>query len=448
MLVRSAAWKPLKVPRTQMLSLAARCGSHPAAWSVMAMAITVATHCTTAALLVRLRSVEALGQYALALSLTAPIVIFGMMQLRTIQCTIDPHRYSLSKFLTHRLRMQIPILCAIGSVVWAYSNQEGGPAGIILLVGIAKAIDSVDDIFLGHLQRHGRWRPICILAGFKSVLFLTILITGLISGFDLQTVLMAGLFANTSAVVCSCFVARSVGPTGPFGVTSSRVSPVDDHKLLSAFSGRTLAAGLFALLMSAYALLPRLFLERYNGPAALGEFAAAAYVANAVTLLGGAIAAGYAAPIGAAVSASRSRLRKVVMKGSLVTITFTATAFVGAVLFGSHLLSLVYGDSVAQCGWIVIALLGISIIQNVTALLNVAIIAIERQVAQLVSTAVMFSIVLVVTPHLAARFGTVGAVLAIALIAGGQHLIAGYLLLTTRGNTKPSVSLPAERIAA
>ena len=107
------------------------------------------------ALLTKLVSPEMVGQFALGLAITAPVMLFASLQLRTVQATDARREYLFGDYLGLQLiTTALALLVIVAVVLLAGYHWEA--ALVILAVGMAKAFESISDVFYGLLQQHER----------------------------------------------------------------------------------------------------------------------------------------------------------------------------------------------------------------------------------------------------------------------------------------------------
>ena len=123
------------------------------------------------AILAKMGPPEMVGRFALGLAVTAPIITFANLQLRAIQAT-DAHRdFRFGDYLGLRISMLgLALLVIVG--VAAVSGYEVETAWVIVLLGLAKAIESVSDVIYGLLQQRERMDRIAKSQSIKGLVSL------------------------------------------------------------------------------------------------------------------------------------------------------------------------------------------------------------------------------------------------------------------------------------
>jgi O-antigen/teichoic acid export membrane protein len=121
--------------------------------------------------LAKLGTSQIVGEFALALAITAPVVIGAGLSLRSIQATDATSQYRFGDYLLLRLLTTGAAGLVIIGIVW-FSGYGRHTAAIILIVGLPKGFESVSDIFYGLLQQHERMDRIALSMIIKGLLSL------------------------------------------------------------------------------------------------------------------------------------------------------------------------------------------------------------------------------------------------------------------------------------
>jgi O-antigen/teichoic acid export membrane protein len=285
------------------------------------------------------------GQFALGVAVTGPIVILTALSLRAVQATDATGQYRFGEYLALRLSTGlVSLLLIIVIVVSAGYRRE--TAWIALAIGVTKVIETISDIFYGLLQRHERMD--CIS---KSLLFrgpLSLIVMGALV-YATGTVLwgVIGLGAVCAAVLLLYDIPNGAHVLKAAGHPPT-LAPQWNMDSLANLARSAFPLGLAALFISASASVPRLYVERYAGERDLGIFAAAAYL----MLVGGMV-------VNAAGQSSSSRLAQHYAEGRMTafhTLLLKLVAL-GAALgttaiglawwFGRDILTALYGGEYA-----------------------------------------------------------------------------------------------------
>src|SRR3982751_3860284 len=92
------------------------------------------------------------GQYALGLAVTAPVIMLSNLQLRGVLATDARETHRFSTYLALRVWTTAAAVLAIAviAVVAGYRRQT---ALVVVAVGLMKAVESISDITYGYQQR-------------------------------------------------------------------------------------------------------------------------------------------------------------------------------------------------------------------------------------------------------------------------------------------------------
>jgi len=247
--------------------------------------------------LAKLGSPERVGQFALGLAITAPVIMFTNLQLRAVQATDARQEYLFGDYLALRLvTTALALLVIVGIVLGSGYRWE--TALVILAVGIAKAFESISDAFYGLLQQHERMDRIAksmIIKGFLSLVALGVgvYLTGSVF-WGAVGLIMAWALILVSYDIHSGALILNPKPQ-PSGLASNEndlkrvLRPRWKMRTLARLTWVALPLGLVMMLISLNANIPRYFIQRYLGERELGIFAALAYLQVAGTTVVGAL---------------------------------------------------------------------------------------------------------------------------------------------------------------
>jgi len=231
--------------------------------------------------LAKLGSPEWVGQFALGLALTAPVIMLTNLQLRVIQATDARREYRFGHYLALRLVTTALSLFVIAGIACGYRL---GTALVILAVGLAKAFESLSDVVYGLLQAHERMDRIALSMMIKGPLSLaalgaTVFFTGSIVWGSLA---LAGSWGLLMIAYDIPNAIQLLDGEEAFG-------PCWDYPSLARLAWLALPLGFVMMLISLNANIPRYFIEQYWGERELGIFAALAYLMVAGNTVMGAL---------------------------------------------------------------------------------------------------------------------------------------------------------------
>ncbi|PFP54148.1 polysaccharide biosynthesis protein, partial [Bacillus cereus] len=96
---------------------------------------------------------HAVGLYSLALAVTAPIYMFANLQLRQVQITDINNRFTFGIYLSLRCISTLIALMVI-IILCFFNNYNAETKLIVMIIAVAKAIESISDLISGVLQKN------------------------------------------------------------------------------------------------------------------------------------------------------------------------------------------------------------------------------------------------------------------------------------------------------
>jgi O-antigen/teichoic acid export membrane protein len=253
------------------------------AWTLAGYAVYAGCQWGMLVALAKLGTAGMVGQFALGLAVTAPLLLFANLQLRSVLATDARSEYAFPDYLGLRLSCTLLALLML-PVIAAASRANATTFAVIVLVGIAKGVEAISDIYFGLRQHHEEMQPIARSLIAKGLLSLMAFWLALrLSGSLVYAI--GGLILAWGLVLL--IYDRRVSHLMPEGAsTAPRFSP----GMMSRLARRSLPLGLMSMLVSLNGNIPRYFIESHLGAAALGIFAALVYPMNAGTLVAAALA--------------------------------------------------------------------------------------------------------------------------------------------------------------
>lgn len=218
----------------------------------------------------RVGSAEMLGQFALALATTTPVMMLTNMALRAVQATDARPDFSFGTYLALRLMTSaLAMICIV--VICATGGFRQSLATVVLLTGILKAIDSVSDILHGYLQQCEDFDLIAKLRGLAGLLSAGTVILVLAFTKNLLVSLLAAVAISlVRLLLLEIQVARRRH------VDSFRFRPEWNPRPIKALAIRCAPLGVVTMLMALNQGMPRYAIAAYLGEAQVGIFAAIA----------------------------------------------------------------------------------------------------------------------------------------------------------------------------
>jgi O-antigen/teichoic acid export membrane protein len=307
--------------------------------------------------LARAGSAEMVGQFALGLAVTAPVIMFANLQLRGIQATDARREYVFGDYLGLRLITAALALLAIACITWA-SGYRSETAAVVLAIGVAKVFESVSDVFYGLFQQHEQMNWIARSQIIKGVASLVALGAGVaLSGALLPGVLalalvwgalLLGYDIRNGARLLGLAREGGQGAT-VVGAGSGVLAPRWDRPTLRRLALLALPLGLVMLLISLNTSIPRYFIEQRLGEAELGVFAALSYLIVAGGIVVAALGQSASPRLARHYAAGEARrFRRLLMQLCAVGVLGGGAMLLAATVAGREILNLLYGPEYAR----------------------------------------------------------------------------------------------------
>jgi O-antigen/teichoic acid export membrane protein len=289
--------------------------------------------------LAKLGSPAMVGSFTLALAICAPVVIFTNLQLRNILSTDVEQQFRFRSYVELRLFCSCIAMLIIVTltIVMQYPPDR---AVIILLIGMAKVIESISDILYGRLQRMERLDIVAkstILKGLGSVavtvccLYLTHNLLWTIAAYTMVWLLLL-LFYDLPK-------ARQVGDETGKNIREGRIIEAAAIKRMLVMA---LPLGAAGFLDTFNANLPRYFVEQHVGVTELGYFSAIVYIMIAGAMVVSAIGQSVTPRLAKYFSRDRHAFGVLFRKVMLLGAGISLVSVLIPLFFGSELLAVIY----------------------------------------------------------------------------------------------------------
>ena len=366
-------------------------------------------------------NVGVVGQFALALAISAPVFMFTNLALRAVLVTDGSRLYRFADYFTLRVSTTMVGLLVVAVLVFT-SPYDLVTRKVILLVALAKCVECLSDVVGGLLQLHERLDQAAISLTIRGALsILTFAATFLCSHSLLAST--AALCASWLAVFIGYDLCQAKGALAP-GEQFFRLDWRADRKLVLL----ALPLGFVTMLLSLNGNLPRYLLEHYGGPAQLGMFASMAYLLVALSTVVNALGQSALVRLSSMfASGDLDGFRRLILKLVGIGVGATLVSLPLAALFGRTTLTLLYRPEYGQhmrAFLIIVAAGGVS---AVASFLGYGMTTARCFHAQVPITATCTLTAAVVTALLVPNHGLTGA--ALGILASAIVLAVGYALV-------------------
>jgi O-antigen/teichoic acid export membrane protein len=291
--------------------------------------------------LTQLRGAEAVGTFGVALALTTPFFMFVGMGGRASQASDVTQRYSFAEYAGLVLLLATAAtIASIGTGLIFTSNNEAFL--IVVVVALTKTAESVSTIAYGAFQQAARPDKISLSLLLRGVLTVPLFVAILLAGAPIGLAFAAQLIVWTTVALFRDYPLASTIAAG------RTVLPSRDFRRLILLARETAplgaSYGVNALLVS----LPRLFVERSLGVAAVGVLTVVTYFLQAGTVL----ITSMSQPLvnrfaRLRLAGDSSTLRKTVVALAALFTVISAAGILLASLIGEQLLTVIFGAEFA-----------------------------------------------------------------------------------------------------
>ncbi|MGC8861295.1 MAG: lipopolysaccharide biosynthesis protein [Armatimonadota bacterium] len=419
---------------------------HNLSWTLVGNLVYTACQWGMLVALAKLGSPEMVGVFGLALAITAPIVMFFNLELRSVQATDARGEYRLGHYLALRLTTSATALLVILAAALIGCGVSGA-ALVVIAMGVAKAIESLSDVLYGLFQNRERMDRIAISMVVRG----TIALLGLSAAVYLTRSVLWGVIAMAGAwtAVLLAYDAPSalrILSNGKMNAALNLLRPIWDRRALWKLAWLALPLGCAMLLVSLNVNIPRYFVQWQYGERQLGFFVAVAYLMVAVSTVVNALGQAACPRLARYYSCSDLRAFRVLLGKLVAAIAALSLLGVGAARFaGREILTVLYRPEYAGGAdvfvWVMIA----SGVGGIGVILRYGCISARRFAPQL------FLWILVVASNAGAclllvrGYGLEGAGMAMTASAAVQ--VVGNLIILARANAADSSRAVAGRVS-
>jgi len=310
-------------------------------WTLAGNVVYAATQFGMLSVLAKLGSPSTVGQYALGLAITAPVFMLTNLQLRGVQATDAHDQYKFADYFTLRCLCTLVGLSLIAGIV-ALSHYDTVTKLVVILIALAKAIETFSDLIAAHLQKYERLDQVAaalMLRGLASVGMFAL-------AFWLTHSLVISVIAlavTWLAVIC-LYDFRVLLP-----ILQNQVFFRYSYSVLRRLAWLSLPLGIVMALNSLSTNIPRYILEHKLGTAELGIFASLAYLVTAMGLISVALGQSACTRMSRLLADGNiSDFTRVLRKLMTMSVLLGATGVLLASTLGKPVLTLVYRPEYAD----------------------------------------------------------------------------------------------------
>jgi len=308
-------------------------------WMLVGNAAYAVCLWATIAVLAKLGSAEAVGQFNLGFAIAGPIVLLLNLNLRALKATDALEEFPFPTYLSLRVICAAAAV-AVTAIIVVLSDYEKNTRHVILAVALAKAFESVSDIVHGLLQKHEEMVWIAVSR---------------IARGGLATAVVAIVFVASGQVLAStwglvgAWLAVLLVLDLPVSRRFERLALSLDLDSLWRLFRTALPLGVVMMLINVNTNVPIYFLSAQYGEATVGYYSAVNYIGIAASTVAGAIAQAAAPRLGRMYAEGRpGAARRLLLKLVPLGLAMGGFGAVVAHLVGPELLSLLYTPEYAD----------------------------------------------------------------------------------------------------
>lgn len=397
-------------------------------WAFIGFAIYAGSQWAMLAIVARMCGPDGLGQFALALATTAPVMLLAGLELRLVQSADSEQKFAFAEYLALRL-IGIGVALSLIATVGLFCGFNQAESRILIALGFSKAVEATADVFYGQLQQRERMdliarslilRSIISLCVFSYVIYVT-------------NSLAAGIYAQSIAwmVILILFDAPSLSqflPSTWSGVIRSGLTTSNLWRLAVIAT----PAGLRTMLLSLETNIPYYALRYFSDDHSLGVFAAMAYSLVIVQTFARSLNQP-AVPRFAILFNKRDQaaFAKLLWRLCGMGLVIGLMGLVAAVVLGRSFLTIAYGREFADESAILVILMFACAVRMITLPVAAALAGSNQFVwlfrIQLLAVAVMGASAVVLIPSLGLH-GAACSVLMVSIVMLGTHYLATRVL--------------------
>ncbi|HLY08235.1 MAG TPA: lipopolysaccharide biosynthesis protein [Planctomycetota bacterium] len=383
-------------------------------WTLAGYGVYMACQWAFLIVVARLGSPAQVGELALGLALSGPVILFSNLGLRKVQVTDVHGQFQFADYFGLRLAMTALALVVIAAM--AGSLRSGGAAAAaVVAVGLAKAVEAASDMVYGVFQRGERMDLIAASLFLRGILSVGLLALGMSLTHDVA-IGMAAVAAGWLAVLLVHDLPRARGLLGTSGAGLLR--PRWSGRILARLAWLALPLGIVTPLAALLGTVPAVLIENLKGPAELGIYTALAYSYSASNRI--------ASAMGEAASARLAAFYARGERGAFARVLGGLLAIAGLVgllglalagLAGRPILTVLYGPAYGARADILVGFMAVAIAGNLACVLDYSMTAMRQLRIQPLVAAASVALLGLLSSRLIPTRGLGGAVLSLGAVA-------------------------------
>jgi O-antigen/teichoic acid export membrane protein len=396
-------------------------------WSLAGNVIYQACQWIVVVVIAKFLSVTDVGNFALAISICAPLSAFSGLNLRTVQVTDTQNNYRFGHFLATQLSLSglAFILLVLITVV---SEYEAETAWLIVVVGVGQAIIVIREVFIAYHQKYEHMDTVGISKALNGIYSLVAL------GIVVWTTrhLLSGVIAMQAARL-SVFLFWDLPATTRLARFNAKESPraflgpVFQNRIISSLIWLAMPLGVSVGLLSLTSNVPRYFIRLFLNTEALGYFTAVISLAMAGQLVAQAASISALPRLTQYYISNRGAYHRLLRKLVLFGIGIGMAGIVVVMIAGRQILTLAFTSAYARYTDLFIWAMLFGVIEYSVTFLDLGLMGMRKFKTQPIILTAGLLTVTVIGYFLIPEFGLIGAIL--SFIFGRLITAAIYLYI-------------------
>ncbi len=384
-------------------------------WTLSGYAVYMACQWAMLVVVARLGSPEKVGEFALGIAVSAPVVLFTNLGLRRIQVTDASGQFLFGDYFGLRLLMNGVALAVIAALAFG-SGYGSSAVAVILAMGLAKAVEAASDVVYGVLQQGERMDLIAGSLFLRGIAGAAGLAAGMAASGSVAAAVL-DLALGWSAVFVFYDLPRASRILAARGVEGG-LRPRWSARTLTRLVWLALPLGIVTTLMSLMASIPVIFIEKLRGAGELGIYTALAYSYAASHRIASAMGEAASARLARHYADGRKRAFVRVLGGLLLLASSGGAAGVALAFFaGRPLLALLYGPVYGERADLLLGFMLVAMLSDLGIVFDYTMTAMRRLKVQPLLCGVAFLIYAALCARLIPTRGLGGAVLALGIVS-------------------------------
>jgi O-antigen/teichoic acid export membrane protein len=317
--------------------------------------------------LAKIGTIAMVGNFALALAITLPVLMFSSLSLRSLQVTDYQRSYRFLEYASLRFLT----VCLSMAFIFIFGLVVGYSAPVLtstLLIAGAKAFEYVSDILYGLLQQEEDMAGIAISMILRAALSVAALSLGVYLTHSLIWG-AAGLLVSSGVVLLAYDIPKTLVFRKGHLRTEIRACMqymrglINDgnHQRLWKLALTGLPMGFVLMMVSLNLNIPRYFIQQHLGMQELGIFSAIATLMAAGSVVTNAVGQAAAPRMAKYFSAGdRRRFGALLAAVAAVSLGLGGLGFAGSLLFGRQAMALIYRPEYSTHQDVLVWLMGAS----------------------------------------------------------------------------------------